>query len=243
MSTSILKNKNVFLLISMFFSIISIAQTNMVGRWEVKQAIGLRDVDEYSLVEQKKRDYGHALILNQDGTFYNEDVVECLSGSSVLPSGTYALIDNYHIRFIVEDVDFQGFTSGMIQIKKSDLIRDLGIFYIYKDSKSVRLIKSNGVLQDDKDKMLYTEMLNTFDKNWKSYDYAWQSTKANTPEEIISNFVDNRKLVDLSNGKILYSKKEDYGQLFLVQGKDNFHFVLYDEFKKKVSLAYFRLIE
>lgn len=243
MSTSILKNKVVFLLISLFFSIISIAQTNMVGRWGVKQAIGFRDVDEYSLVEQKKRDYGHALILNQDGTFYNEDVVPCLSGSSVLPSGTYALIDDYHIRFIVEDVDFQGFTSGMLQIKKSDLIRDLGIFYIYKEENSIRLIKSNGVLQDDKDKMLYTEMLNAFNKNWRSYDFVWENTKGNNLEDVLKDCSDHKNKVDLFNYKLIYSKKENYGQILLIRKEENFHFVIYNEFKKKVSLAYPRLTE
>lgn len=237
MSKSILKNKVVLLLIGIFCSVISFAQTNMIGRWKVIEAIGLRDMEEYSLVEQKERTYGHAIILEQDGKFYNEDVVECLNGSSTLPSGTYTLIDDYHIRFIVKDVRIQGLYAGLTQIRTSDHIKDLGIFYIYKEQNSIRLIKSNGILQDDKDKMLYTKMLNTFDKDWKLYDYSWVNAKANIPQEIVKEYLDNKSLA-LANYKIVYSKKEGYGELFLVKEKEKFHYVLYDGIRQKVSLAY-----
>ncbi|MDW8849140.1 hypothetical protein SD960_03480 [Flavobacterium sp. MMLR14_040] len=237
MSKSILKNKVVLLFVNLFFSMISFSQTNMVGRWEVREPIGVRDMEEYSLVRQEKRVYGNALILTQDGMFFNEDIVPCLNGSSVLPSGTYTLIDDYHIRFIVEDVHLQGLYAGMLEIKTSDIIKDLGVFYIYKEENSIRLIKSNGVLQDDKDKMLYTEMLKTFDKNWKGYEYSWINTNANIPEEVVKDYLSN-KLIGLSDYKIVYSKKEAYGELFLVRKDEDFHYVLYNGIKQKVSLAY-----
>lgn len=85
--------------------------------------------------------------------------------------------------------------------------------------------------------MLYTEMLKTFDENWKSYNYSWVNAKANIPQESVKEYLDD-KLLALANYKIVYSKKEGYGELFLVREKEKFHYVLYDGVRQKVSLAY-----
>lgn len=242
MSISILKNKVVLLLISMFFSIISIAQTNIYGDWQINNIIGIRDFEEYSIVRQEQNNRGGRLLtLNLDGTFLSRNLPQCGNDTYLNTLGNFILIDDTHIRFIIKKTSASSYNKN--DNSESDLNRDLGIFYIYKEENSIRLIKSNGVLQDDKDKMLYTKMLNGFNENWKSYDYSWQNTKANTPEEIIKNCVDKRKSIDFSNCKVVFSKKDSYGELFLVKENSNFHFVLYDNYKKKVSLAYPRLAE
>lgn len=163
--------------------------------------------------------------------------MECPNGCSVLTSGTYELVDNDHIHIIVENVRLVGLYCGMTTLDKKNIIKDLGIFYIHKDANLIRLIPSNGVLQDDKDKMLYTEMLQTFDKNWKTYEYSWVNTNENMPEEVVKDYLGNR-LTGLSDYKIVYSKKEAYGELFLVRKDEDFHYVLYNGIKQKVSLAY-----
>lgn len=241
MSTSILKNKVILLLISMFFPIISNAQINIYGDWKIDGIIGISDVEEYSMVKKDKNDrWGDLLTVNLDGTFSSRNLPKCGNDVFLNTLGNFILIDDMHIRFIIRKTSSSSFYRSY---SEPELNKDLGIFYIYKDVNSIRLIKSNGVLQDDKDKMLYTKMLNTFDKNWKSYDYSWQNTNANTPEEIVKDYVDNRKQVDFSNCKVVFSKKEGYGELFLVKENNNFHYVLYDDVKKKVSFAYPRLIE
>jgi hypothetical protein len=221
-----------FLFLNIFFSN---AQTNMFDTWRINNIIGIRDLNEYSMVRMGENRWGYMLVLNHDGTFLSRNIPECGNDTSRNALGHFILIDDYHIRFILMKTSYSSLNKE--DNLEADSNIDLGIFFIYKERNSVRLIKSNGVLQDDKDKMLYTEMLNTFDENWKSYDYSWETTKANTPEDIVKNCIDNRKLIDLSNFKILFSKKESYGELFLVREKESFHYVLYDEFKQKVSLA------
>lgn len=222
-----------FLFLSTFFSR---AQTNLFDTWRINNIIGIGDLQEYSMVRMGENRSGYMLMLNHDGTFICRNLPECGNDTFRNTLGNFILIDDNHIRFILKKTSYSGLNKGDNSESESNI--DLGIFYIYKEANSILLIKSNGILQDDKDKMLYTEMLNTFDKNWKSYDYSWISTKAMTSEEIVKDCVDGKKLIDLSNCKILFSKKEGYGKLFLVREKESFHYVLYDEFKQKVSLAY-----
>ena len=79
-------------------------------------------------------------------------------------------------------------------------------------------------------------MMDSF--NWKLYDFVWENTKGKSREEIVKDYFDHSGKVNFSNCKVVISKKETYGQVILVQQKDNFYFVIYDDFKKKVSLAY-----
>jgi hypothetical protein len=217
MSKLIFRNKAVFLLfLSIFFSVFSNAQTNIMGIWKIDKIIGIRDQKEYSLVRQNEFSHGNNLKMNFDGTFVTQYLAGCGNDCFTSSSGRYLILDDTHLRFILLDIHYSGWCSKDLR-SESDLNKDLGIFYIYKEKNSIRLIKSNGILQDDKDKMLYTEMLESFDKNWKGYDYSWRNTEADKPEEIIKEFVDDKKLVDLSNYKIVFSKKEAYGHLFLVR--------------------------
>lgn len=234
-SKSILKNEVVLLLVCLFFSIIMNAQTNIFDTWRINNIIGINNLEEYSMVRMGDERWGHMLVLNQDGTFLSRNLIECGNDVSRNTLGHFILIYDTHIRFILNNTSYNNYKSDDNSELESN--RDLGIFYIYKDSKSVRLIKSNGILQDDKDKMLYTEMLNTFDRNWKLYKYSWVNTKATTAEEIVKDYLNN-ELVTMSDYKIVYSKKEDYGKLFLVRKKQSFQYVLYDEVRQKVSLAH-----
>ncbi|OXB23136.1 hypothetical protein B0A80_12580 [Flavobacterium tructae] len=70
------------------------------------------------------------------------------------------------------------------------------------------------------------------------YDFVWNNTKGNNREEIVKDCIDSEKRIDFSHCKVVFSKKENYGDVILVQENSNFHFVIYDDFKKKVSLAY-----
>ncbi|WP_196216489.1 hypothetical protein [Flavobacterium sp. LC2016-01] len=228
------------MIVTMFVSIGSYAQINIVGIWSTKEIIGLNNVLEYSLKEQKTRDFGRYLTFRDDGTFLSDEYGECLSGCSVFTSGNYKIIDSYHININVQKVHYSGVTCGMMKVDESEVIKDLGIFYIYKEEGSIRLISSNGILQDDKDKMLYTQLLDSFDKQWKSYNYVWRNTDSNQPEEIVKDCEDKRISVDLSQYKIVFSKTEDYGNVFLLRRNEDFHYVVYNAFNKKVSLAYLK---
>ncbi len=228
----------VFLLFNMFLPVVSYSQINMVGIWKTKEIIGLNNVVEYCLVQQKNKTFGRFLALKIDGTFSSYDLEECLSGCSVSTSGTYKIIDDCHISMNVQKVGYSGLTCGMMKVDGSQIIKDLGVFYVFVEENSIRLIPSNGILQDDKDKMLYTQLLDSFDREWKRYNYAWRDTSGNLPEEIVKDCEDKKnKLVDLSTYRIVFSKTEDYGRVFLLRRNEDFHYVIYNAFNKKVSLA------
>lgn len=233
------KNKDVlFLILNIFLIIPSFAQTDISGKWKIKTIIGYTDVTEYTLIKEKEPVYGNRLTFRLDGTFLRDESIECLNGCAVFTSGTYVLVDNDHIHMVVEDVQFAGLYCGMQKTKKKDIIKDLGIFYIYRDGNTIRLIPSNGILKDDKDKMLYTQLLNSFDKEWKSYDYVWETTSANTPDEIVKDCVSQRKTVDLLNRKIVFSRSQSFGEVFLLKENEDFYYIIYNQYNKKVSLAY-----
>lgn len=86
--------------------------------------------------------------------------------------------------------------------------------------------------------MLYAQMLSSFGAEWKLYDYVWNTTNQNEPEGIVKDCEDRNKQVDLSNYKIVSSKNESYGNVYLLREKEDFYFVVYDSYNKKVSLAY-----
>ncbi|WP_035650122.1 hypothetical protein [Flavobacterium sp. ASV13] len=235
-----LKNK-VFLFLSFFLSISSFAQINIVGEWKTKDVIGYTDVAEYSLIKSKsaQNNYGRRLMFKLDGTFLCDEPIECPNGCSVFTSGTYTVVDEDHIRMIVENIRFVGFYCGGKKSQLGDVSKDLGIFYVYKEKEDViRLIPSNGILQEDKDKILYNQLTNNFYKEWKKYDYSWQNTNGSNQQEIIKDCVDSKKQIDLSNCEVVFSAKKDLEEFLILKDEKEFHYVVYDSYRKKVSLAY-----
>ncbi|MBE8727882.1 hypothetical protein [Flavobacterium hungaricum] len=237
MSRSIRKIQIVFcLILNLFFAVSAFAQIDIAGKWETKDVLGYSDVKEYSLTKAKESSYGRFLTFKLDGTFLSDESIKCLNGCNVFTSGTYVLVDNEHVRIIVEDVRFVGFYCGMQRSDEEEYIKDLGVFYIYREGDSIRLIPSNGILQDDKDKMLYHQLAASFDKEWRSYNYVWKNTEKTEPEEIIKECIEDEKWIEWSNCKILIPSLQ--GNLFIVKENQKLHYVLYNEYKKKVSLAY-----
>lgn len=237
--TEIFHKNKILLFLGLFLSMSTFAQVaGIEGEWGTNDIIGYSNVIEYSLVKEKSQSYSRSITFNADGRFSCGETMKCLNGCSVFTAGTYAMIGNDHIRLIVEEVRFVGLTCGMKKTQKEDFIKDLGVFYIYKEGNSIRLIPSCGNLQDDKDKMLYTQMLDSFGKEWKSYDYVWYNTDAHQSEEIVRDCKDTKKQNDLSNYKIVFSKNESYGNVFLLRENENYHYVVYNAVSKKVSLAY-----
>lgn len=151
MSKSISKNGFVFFLIlNVFWSISSFAQTDIVGEWKTKDIIGYANVAEYSLTKVEEINYGRRLTFKSDGAFFCDTSVKCLNDCFVFTSGTYKQVDNDHIQLIVKDAHFVGLTCKMKNLSKEDIIKDLGVFYIYKEGETIRLVPSNGILEDDK---------------------------------------------------------------------------------------------
>lgn len=231
-----LENK-ILLFFGLFFSVSSFAQSGIAGKWETKDIIGYSNAVEYSLIKEKQQNNGRSVTFNLDGTFSCGETMQCLSDCFVFTAGTYAMIGNDHIHLIVEDIRFVGLLCGMKKTQKEDF-KDLGVFYIYKEGDAIRLIPSNGVLQEDKNKILYSKMLNSFEKEWRSYDYVWENTNADQSEEIVRDCKDRRKQIDLSHYEIVFSKNESYGNVFLLRDNENFCYVVYNALDKKVSLAY-----
>jgi len=239
MSKSAVKN-NVFffLILNVILSIPSFAQSDILGKWETSDVIGYADATEYSLVKEKQQNYGSNMAFNFDGTFLCEERMECLNDCFVSTSGTYAMIDSDHVHIIVEDIHFAGLTCGTKGKQKEDFIKDLGVFYVYKEGDKICLIPSNGVLQDDKDKMFYNQLVYNFYKEWKKYDFVWQNTNGSNQQEIVKDCIDSKKQIDLSNCKVVFSAKKDLEEFLILKDDKEFHYVVYDSYRKKVSLAY-----
>lgn len=139
-----LKKQLTFLFLILFPNIF-FAQNTIEGKWITKNIIGYTDLTTYSLVKEKEPNYGYSVTFNLDGTFSSAQAMQCLNDCFVSISGTYTLIDNDHLRMIVENVHSVGLLCGMKKINKKELIRDLGVFYIYKEGENaIQLIPSNG---------------------------------------------------------------------------------------------------
>lgn len=233
-----LKNK-ILLFLGLFLSMsISAQVANIEGEWSTKDIIGYSDVFEYSLIKEKQPNEGRSVTFNLDGKFSCGEPMICPNGCSVYTSGSYAIVDNDHINMVVENVRFVGFYCGNLRVQHENKSKDLGVFYIHKEGDAVRLIPSSGNLQDDRDRMLYTQMLDSFTKEWKSYEYVWNKTAADQSEEIVKDCKDKREQIDLSNYKVVFSKNESYGNVFLLRENENYRYVVYNAVNKKVSLAY-----
>lgn len=63
------KNKYVFLILNVFLSLHSFAQTDIAGKWETKDIIGYSDVVEYSLLKKEEAIYGRCVTFTLDGIF------------------------------------------------------------------------------------------------------------------------------------------------------------------------------
>ncbi|WP_294962936.1 hypothetical protein [uncultured Flavobacterium sp.] len=230
-------SKNIVTMLFLFVQSIISAQVDVYGDWRIDKILGLDDFQEYSMVRKEEQNHwGNLLTLNLNGTFLSGNRALCGNDIFRSVSGDFIKIDDSHIRFIVKRKSSTSFNK--VNNSESKLNEDLGIFYIYKDSNSIRLIPSNGVLKEDKDKMRYAQMLDSFGKEWKKYDFVWESTAENQPDEILKDCKDKRKEIDLSNYRIVFSKPESYGNVFLLRENENYHYMVYDAVSKRVSLAY-----
>lgn len=231
--------KQIIILFLILFPNLFLAQNALEGRWMAKNLIGSTNTTTFSLVKEKEPNYGYSVSFNLDGTFSSGEAILCINGCSVSTSGTYTLIGNKHVRIMVNDVHLVGLTCGMSKTNNKKLIRDLGVFYIYKDGQdAIELIPSNGNLQEDEDKILYNQLTYNFYNEWKKYYYVWQSTNGSNQQEIINDCVDSRNNINLSNCKIVFSTKRDLEEFLILKDGKEFHYVVYDSYRKKVSLAY-----
>jgi hypothetical protein len=240
------KTAAVWNLISILFLFPSVAfsQANVLGTWEVSDLVGLTDFSDYTLISHKENDGFRkiSLVLAEDGKFmcggFNGPR-ECLNECNISTSGEFEFVGENYIRFILQKIRYSLFCID--NKSKSDMNYDLGLFYLERKPASLKLIKSTGDLEEDKINALYSDMIDLFESERKDnslYYFLWGYTKGNTPEEIVKDCIDYSKSVDFSQCKILYSKKENSGQLILLQEKDKFHFVVYSSSNQKVSLAY-----
>ncbi|AWK02884.1 hypothetical protein HYN56_01105 [Flavobacterium crocinum] len=237
--TEIFRKNKILLFLGLILPLSVSAQVvNIEGEWSTKDIIGYSNVFEYSLMKEKQPSEGRSITFSLDGTFSCGEPMICPNGCSVYTSGSYRMVDNDHIQMIVQNVRFVGFYCGNLRTQKENNSKDLGVFYIYKEGDAVRLIPSSGNLQEDRDRMLYTQMLNSFGKEWRSYDYVWDNTNADQSEEIVRSCKDKKGQINLSNYKIVFSKDESYGNVFLLRENENYHYVVYNAVSKKVSLAY-----
>lgn len=124
-----------------FLGIISVySQPTLVGKWKINWLVGKADTKEYVLEKGDKIPYGNQLTLNPDGTFISQYYPFCGNDVVTVTSGTYEIISDKRIRFVLKAVH----KSGMGH-KKEDLVfdKDLGIFLIQNDIASIKLIREN----------------------------------------------------------------------------------------------------
>jgi len=62
---------------------------------------------------------------------------------------------------------------------------------------------------------------------------VWEKYEGKNYEEIVKDYFDNMVKSTSLIVNLCYQKKKPMVRLFLVQQKDNFHFVIYDNLKKE----------
>jgi hypothetical protein len=117
----------------------SYSQTDMTGSWTINFLIGVSEQTEYVLTSYStdKFRYGNIITLKGDGTFVCAYIAWCGNDCFTTTTGRYEFVDENHIRFILEHIS----VTGDCEHKEIYIVKDLGLFFVYKDLTEIKFIK------------------------------------------------------------------------------------------------------
>lgn len=207
------------------------------GVWDIDNLIELNDEWEYHLYKSNKNSYGNYLTLNTNNTFVSGYSASCGNDCFTKTTGKYKLKDKNHISFFLEKIEKSGECAGNPNPNPN---QDKGLFFIYKDSTSIKFIKSDGKIKNDLRKVKYSALIDSIDRNnqvHNLYYLKWQKTDKTEIKEIASEFISSNPLLKLDNATILYAKKirQMFTMIILEKNKE-YHYLVYNNFHKNLAL-------
>jgi hypothetical protein len=142
--------------------------TVIMGSWKINQLITgheaparfLEKFDyEYELVKpDKDNPWGNNVEFKSDKTFTSYYSAWCGNDIFTTTYGTYQFADKHHVRLTLKRITVTGMAHSDTQMEK-----DLGLFYVYKDTACIKLIPSNGDPSADAQKIKYSSLIDAFD--------------------------------------------------------------------------------
>ena len=209
--------------------------TDLRGNWNANELILSDETKEYFLFPQAPDGYniGNHITLNPDQTFTSFYSAECGNDCFTNSKGKYKIIDKNYICFYLEKITKSSDCSG-----SSTPNRDLGLYYYYKKDKMFCLLKSSGNLTQDKNNVIYRNLIiakraeiEKFYKNHGSLNhfmFDWKRTNYTDETPIVAFCMAESKI---KNYELLYYDKGDrYSTMAiaLVKVDGKFRYVIYD---------------
>ena len=210
-------------------------EVTLAGNWDINNLIELNDEWEYYLYKGNNNSYGNNLTLKTDNTFVSAYSAWCGNDCFTKTSGKYKLKGKNHISFFLEKIEKSGECTG-----NSNPNQDKGLFFIYKDTTGIKLIKSDGKIKNDLNKVKYSALIDSVNiNNHVPNLYYLKRYKTNNTEikEIVSEFISRNPLLKLDNAVVLYSKRiRQMFTMILLEKNKKYYYLVYDHSDKNSAL-------
>lgn len=217
--------KNILLFFIILLLTVSVNAQELTGEWMINFKITEQDVSEYVIYKpNEKRAYGNYISINKDRTFSTNTRQECGSSCDYTTSGTYEIIGKNHIRFILKSI----LKSSFCQEKDSNHNKDIGLYYIHREENRIRLLKSDGNIENDKQNVIYSTMITDF-FNFKRMFPSGNETLTSkiermSEEDMVHTYLKKLGYIDF---EYLFSKNVEYdsSKIILIKIKEEYQYL------------------
>lgn len=218
------------------------AQSDIIGRWRINTLVGLTEVNEYRLTRSDEfHIYGNSIVFDfYDQRFISHYSATCGNDCFTSNQGSYKLIDQNHISFFLKQVDIYG--DCEMQLHHPN--KELGVFFIVRDSIGIRLIRSEQNAEQNQQNKVYSDKIDAFDQETSSihnlYFIETKPTQATTNFDIVKDCYSDNKNFDPSALKILFHKtiRGEYYRIILFEYKGEQQFAFYNLHHKSIGIYY-----
>lgn len=190
---------------------------SLVGYWKIKEFIWNTSKNEYTLYEHRKVEkagYGNRIQFNEDGTFRCSYSAPCGNDCFPFSSGNYRILDNNYIEIIVNYISQDGFCEEI----NEEGNWNLGNYYMYFGNGGIcKLVKSSNTIDVDKQKAIYTAMIDTYMIYY--FIINRNKTYVKTPKESPLQELLKTHL-SITNYKVIAKRQQGVYDIFLVKNLD-----------------------
>src|SRR5690606_33011978 len=151
--------KNIFLFVAMLLLTTPVIAQELTGKWLINFQITEKEISEYIIYKpNKERAFGNYILINENETFSTYEAQECGSYCNIKTLGTYKMIDENYIQFILKSV----LKNRFCQDKDYNPNKNIGLYYIHREEDKIRLLKSDGSIEKDRQNVIYSKMIEDF---------------------------------------------------------------------------------
>lgn len=205
------------------FTTLSSAQT-IQGRWEIDKLILDASNQEFYLTplsDEPTKKYGNRFDLKEDGSFQSRYTAWCGMDCFTSSFGSATFSDARHVQFRIDTIHYERHCDGHFKANKFPI--DAGIYCIHKKNDQIRLIKSNGDLEQDELNIRYSDSIDVQIKESAAFNNLVTEIRPDseiecTPENIASLCMEATGRTDY---KLLYWKKSGYRNVMVLIEVDN----------------------